>query len=847
MHGGMKVYRGAAAAARQYVEADRSRADDYYLAEGTGVAMRFVASPDSIAARAEMDGDTYEEWVAGFDVETGQAKGRLRSDDQAVRFVEVTVNGPKTWSLAAALHPEIAEAYDAAQMVAAEEIVGWLAEHATTRVGPRGRQVQVPVEQVEAAVVRHFTSRAGDPHRHLHLQINARVFAEGKWRAVHTVGVRDSLEAINGIGHAAVMTNPAFRAALAAHGFTLDVEAGEVAELAPYAGAFSARARQIESNVDTYEAAWRAEHPGEEPGPVLRQTWDRRAWADARPDKVVPTSGESLRQRWVEELHELGYVAPKVEAAASPLRPGLLDRNALVDLALVRLGARRSAWNAADARGEVERLLASTGGVIDGAVRRELAEDLTARVVSSSRPLLGRSDLPEHVRALTSTDVLAVEHEIVDRIAQHAEAKTIAIVEGAAGAGKTSRLAATRQAFEDKGRRMLVVTPTRKAAQVVAAEVGSSAHSVAWLLHRHGFRWDEDGRWGRVKSHPSRMAMLGPGDLLVVDEAGMLDQDTARALLRLADEMQTNVMLVGDRHQLPAVGRGGVLDLAIRYAPDRVTQLDTVRRFADPAYAELSLQIRRGEKPVEVFDELLRRGEIVIHASDVERQQKLTVRTTYGELVVADTREQVGKINNLAHQVRKAVGEVTDGVVTASGERIGVGDRIATRRNDHDTDVANRETWTVLACGKRGLTVQGEAGERVLPPDYVRQHVELAYATTAYGAQGSTVPVSHVLIGEHTGAASAYVGMTRGREHNVAHLVAESVEDARSQWVAVFGRDRADLGPTHARGAAAEAIDRYGPNAPKRPPARRVARRNEDDFAYRPPASTTSSGPSIGL
>jgi hypothetical protein len=185
--------------------------------------------------------------------------------------------------------------------------------------------------------------------------------------------------------------------------------------------------------------------------------------------------------------------------------------------------------------------------------------------------------------------------------------------------------------------------------------------------------------------------------------------------------------------------------------------------------------------------------------------------------------------------------------VTASGERIGVGDRIATRRNDHDTDVANRETWTVLACGKRGLTVQGEAGERVLPPDYVRQHVELAYATTAYGAQGSTVPVSHVLIGEHTGAASAYVGMTRGREHNVAHLFAESVEDARRQWVAVFGRDRADLGPTHARGAAAEAIDRYGPNAPKRPPARRVARRNEDDFAYRPPASTTSSGPSIGL
>lgn len=376
VHGGVKIYRGSAAAARHYVEADRSRADDYYLAEGSGLAMRFVAGADGLDRRPDMDGPTYEQWVAGVEVETGKPKGRLRNDDQAVRFVEVSVNGPKTWSLAAALHPEVAAAYDAAQLDAAQEIIGWLACRATTRVGPRGRQVQVPVEQIEAAVIRHFTSRAGDPHRHLHLQINARVFAEGTWRGLHTVGVRDSLDAINGIGHAAVMTHPAFRDALAAHGLTLDPETGEVRELASYVGAFSARARQIESNIDTYEARWRSDHPGEEPGPVLRQTWDRRAWSDARPDKVVPTSGEALREHWVDELHELGYPQHNARTMMPmPLQPGTLDRDALVELALVRLGARRSAWNAADARGEVEQLIAGTGGVIDAAVRRELAED----------------------------------------------------------------------------------------------------------------------------------------------------------------------------------------------------------------------------------------------------------------------------------------------------------------------------------------------------------------------------------------------------------------------------------------------------------------------------------------
>src|SRR3954454_2703331 len=97
MQGGIKVYRGSPAAARNYVEADRSRADDYYLAEGSGLAERFVAVSDgAVAAIPAMDGDTYEKWVAGFNVETGKPKGRLRNNEKAVRFLEVVVNGPKT-------------------------------------------------------------------------------------------------------------------------------------------------------------------------------------------------------------------------------------------------------------------------------------------------------------------------------------------------------------------------------------------------------------------------------------------------------------------------------------------------------------------------------------------------------------------------------------------------------------------------------------------------------------------------------------------------------------------------------------------------------------------------------
>ena len=156
-------------------------------------------------------------------------------------------------------------------------------------------------------------------------------------------------------------------------------------------------------------------------------------------------------------------------------------------------------------------------------------------------------------------------------------------------------LAAARVMAETRRRRLVVVTPTLKASQVAARELGTSAFSAAWLIHQHGFRWDDDGH--RTREPASRVplaATLRRGDVLLVDEAGMLDQDTALALVTIADEAQARVVLVGDRHQLPAVGRGRRARPRHRRRapPTRRLTLDVVHRFEDPEYAELSLLMR---------------------------------------------------------------------------------------------------------------------------------------------------------------------------------------------------------------------------------------------------------------
>jgi len=712
------------------------------------------------------------------------------------------------------------------------------------------------------------------------------VWAAGKWRGLDTVAVRDSIAAVHGIGHAAVIADQGFRGALAAHGFTLDADTGEVVQLAGYVAAFSKRAGQVAAQVAGYEAEWRAAHPGEVPGPGLWRSWDARAWATDRPGKArVETAGRA-HGRWLGELHALGYTPPAGPVRLEPVPVGRVDRDAAAAEVLTRLGAARSAWNQADLRGEVEQLIARTGVIADPAVRAGLAEDVTARAAAGCVALLDR-EVPEHVRGWTSPAVIAAEADLAGRLAVRgalagrdaspeqvaasaaavgagldpAQEQAVAalagdhplvLITGAAGAGKTTTLATTRTALEQQGHQLVVVTPTLKAARTARAETGARAGSAAWLAHQHGWRWDPAGAWSRLQpgqvdpasgreyTGPTAGAVLTAGDLLVVDEAGMADQDTARALLTIADEHGVRVGLVGDPHQLAAVGRGGVLDLAQRWAERSVT-LDVIHRFTrtaeiapgiegtvpDVDYADLSLQMRAGDDPGGVFDRLAGRGQVALYPDEAARLAAVAeaaARARAGgepTAVAVATREQAGGLNAAIRDRLVAAGLVDDTLtaLAAGGQPVGVGDLVATRRNDRGADVANRDTWTVTAVdADGGLSVAGPAGQRTLTAAYVAGHVELAYASTVHGVQGDTAHAGHLLLDEHTGAAAAYVGMTRGRTANTAHLIADTLPDARAQWIDAAGRGRADLGLDAARQAAQRAAAPYTPTpAPPRP------------------------------
>ena len=272
------------------------------------------------------------------------------------------------------------------------------------------------------------------------------------------------------------------------------------------------------------------------------------------------------------------------------------------------------------------------------------------------------------------------------------------------------------------------------------------------------------------------------------------------------------------------------------------TDADGPGTVPDTEYAELTLAMRAGDDPGAVFDALLARGQIRLHATEAERAAGALAATAAdappaarATVVVADTREQVAALNAAIRDRLVAAGQVDDTHVATTRRRAADRRRRPDRHPPQRPRPRRRQPRHLdrhrrrHARRRHACTVTGDGTARLsrrrtsCPPTTSASTSSSAYASTAHGAQGDTVTAAHLVIGEHTGAASAYVGMTRGREANTAHLVADDLDDAREQWIAVFGRDRADLGPAHAAELAAREAARYAHTAPLEVVLRRAA------------------------
>ncbi|MFZ2752874.1 MAG: AAA family ATPase, partial [Lysobacteraceae bacterium] len=556
-------------------------------------------------------------WLTGHDPVTGEERGHQRLSPDADLVLDGTLNHPRSYSIAALLHPELAAEFEALQDRLRERILlAWQTELNARR--GHGGLIREEITRIEVVELQHRRSRALDPHMHRHLWLNIKVLgADGKWSNLDSRVAMKLHTVINAEGELVARTDPGWVSALARHGYRLD-DSGEIAELAVAVRPLSRRSAQIEANRARLITDWSAAHGGSAPSIDVLHQIDKRAWAVARPNKPADLDEMSWESRVRDEIEAIdpSLIAVRAPIAVAAADLHTLDLDLLAAAAIVDADQRSTScggrFSTFDIRAGAIRALSRTGIVAEVPPAHAKAfmatETVRAKVRLAGRfdvlAQPGRSLLPNELHRFAPNEGISTL-DTSQGVAACAIAGTdgLVTVTGPAGTGKTTMLRVAFAALGAQRRRMLLVAPTRKAASVASREVGAAASSIHALLADHGYRWGADQAgamvWTRLRVgeiDPSTgVAYGGPAqyvlrtrDRIVVDEAGMVDLQTANVLVELAIEQGVGLAFVGDPHQALPVGHSGAMGSAIRHA-NAAVELDTVHRFRDPEYAALTL------------------------------------------------------------------------------------------------------------------------------------------------------------------------------------------------------------------------------------------------------------------
>ena len=719
---------------------------------------------------------------------------------------------------------------------------------------------------------RHYDSRAGDPNLHDHVVIANRVEgADDKWssidgRVLYQYGVECS-ELYNSKVQEYVtqLTGLQFEPRMQ-NGKPIHEIVGISDETIR---AFSSRRGDISAELDRVKAKFVADN-GYEPSEKQLIKLAQQATLATRPAKSEARSLEDLHTEWVAAAHALSehgvqvsvdhQLAESLKTASLNYEQSVLQGarqeaystplEAHTDAVLSRLEEARSTWRRTHINAETTRYVRELG--LNETQDRGLISSIRQSVIEDSLPLhikdtrltpreyLRKDGTSQYQRIdaelFTSERVLAAENKILDAASravipastvdvfelaaqkrrtelaeqghtlpagQEAMARAFATSDkllvvgiGAAGAGKTSSTRLAVDAIEASGNRVIGMAPTAAAAAVMRSEMRINADTVDKILTD----------WQSGKSSVD----VRPGDVLLVDEAGMIATPKMEKIITLAQERGALVRALGDYRQLSAVGSGGALRLVDREIG--AVHLDELFRFKNPEEAAATLSLREPplvgtDKPFEWYKDNNRvvAGDADAMIEDVFSGYSADVTAGKQSIMIASTNETVTRLNDLAQAHAIEHGQVsTDAGAVAlhNSSRAHLGDTIVTRKNARrlvvnsgQDFVKNGDLWRVTDLHDDGrITAQhtGHGGKVTLPAGYVQESVELGYAATIHRAQGSTVDTAHALVDASTDRAGAYVALTRGRENNqlyVALANGEKRDDVLDRITGAYERD----------------------------------------------------------
>lgn len=345
----------------------------------------------------------------------------------------------------------------------------------------------------------------------------------------------------------------------------------------------------------------------------------------------------------------------------------------------------------------------------------------------------------------------------------------LAIVHGLAGTGKTHMLAEVAAVLQAAGHRVRGAALSAIVARNLGEAANIDAQTLASLLK------DLD------RARP--FDPLQKGDVLVLDEAGMVGSRQMGRLLQHAERAGAKVVLVGDSRQLQSIEAGGAFKTLVeRFGAQK---LETIQRQRSDWQRVASKDLARGA----VAEALATyRAQGHFHAADTAEStmkaliEKWASDAVLGgsQLILAHRRTEAQALNRLAREKLRSEGKLGREVSIdislieeENGEPIekrakrqfATGDRLLFTKNDRGLGVQNGALGTVTSLTRSGqFKVRLDDGRDVTFDAAGYRHIEQGYALTVHKAQGATVDRTYVLAGEMMDAHMAYVALTRHRD-----------------------------------------------------------------------------------
>lgn len=694
------------------------------------------------------------------------ARGEKITKTHKTHGIDLTFSAPKTVSIAGLLterDPNITKAHDEAVRETMAEI-----EKYCGGAHPSAKE-HVITGNMAYAMVRDGFSREHDPHLHTHVVVMNMTEYQGKVWALDGKNIMS--QDFNKMWGAFYRNRLA--AQLREYGYGISYEQKGEWRLdcvsVEVEHEFSTRRRQIKEQKEagmTDMDAWRKTRQDKKPESFkegILASWRKRleAFTTRQPSENRRLAAEA-RSEWfkkarfsLEAKQELrgdrkcGDIGRwQLAARRASERSGCPSRQAIITDYLTEV-ARSETWTTLTYE-EAERRL-------DEQVKQgyfvALNEDRIAtwELMRADREYMGKAKIKTNL-ALSQKETeqmvaawqssAKAQNKRTMSAQQEAAAKgilsnndSVVLVQGDAGAGKTTMLKAVHDMALAKGFAVEGVAAQGVAARKLEEESGIKSTTLTSYLARE--RAPEDG---------PRM--------VIIDEASMLDSRGTAELIQKAVSRGDKIVMVGDRNQLQSVGAGRPFERLVEDAERRQTLLELTEnwRQRDAVLREAVDFAKKGQMrdSLELLDKT---GRVFENDDTKDRRKDVAALYDKNTLILTGTVAGRDALNELIRGKLLETGEIQkekqvaytfarmdeDGIDRPIERSIAPGEKITFLMNEYkDLDVRNGERGTVLEVKPGGLVVKVEDGRTVEVDVAKYKHIDHGYALTTYKSQGQT-------------------------------------------------------------------------------------------------------------